>query len=337
MTARTGIEPDWTTARLLTWLREHFTARRIEPARLIGEMLLSHTIGCDRMRLYMEPQRPASSDERAALRDLVRRATAGEPVQYLVGWTTFYSRRMQVEPVTQIPQPCTEDLVALTVRHLREADGPGGETLRRRRSEMQERGDGADARGDGPAAPVPPPATAWRLADLGTGTGCVAISLALELPAATVIAVECHPAAADLARRNARDLGVDDRVEVREGSLLDPLAGEAPFDAIVGNLPYIPDDEWEGGLVEAGVQRYVPASALRGGPDGARFIGPVIRGAPALLRPGGLLALELAASRAGQVLALARAVPAFPRAVIERDSEGFERFLVAARGDGSLG
>jgi len=294
----------WTTARLLAWLHEHFTRHHVEPARIIAEMLLSHVLGVERIALYMEPQRPATQEERDELRALVRRASAGEPAQFLIGWTTFYGRRIDVAPVTQIPQPCTEELVAYVVRALRSRDaGDAGEA------------EHAEA--------------ALMLADIGTGSGCIAIALAGAFPAAHLVATDINDEAAALAQGNVLRLHLGDRISVRTGDLCAPLGTDGPFHAIVSNPPYIPDAQWESGAVEEGVRTYVPARALRGGADGLAIIRRLISEAPPYLIPGGLLAVEVADVHAEDAAALVMESGRFASAEILRDEDGERRILGA--------
>ena len=230
---------DWTTRDLLGWMKTRFESQGLEAPRIVAEMLLASVLGCDRMRLYMEADRRATEGEREALRRLVVRASAHEPVQYLVGRASFFAREFEVDPSTMIPQPSTEDLVSAVIdwwrQHLTD-DGWG---------------------------PL--------VADVGTGSGCIAVSLALKDPRVRVVATDVVPAALALARRNAERLGAADRITFAEGSLLEPLrehlSGASPddspraFDCVCSNPPYISDREWEGGQVERSVQEYVPASA----------------------------------------------------------------------------
>lgn len=284
----------WTTRGLLAWMTERFEAVEPEAPRRVAEMLLAHVIGCDRIRLYMEADRPATPDERERLRLLVRRALDHEPVQYLVGRASFYGTEFAVDGSTLIPQPCTEGLVERALAHL-------------------------DAL---PADCVP------RVADVATGTGNVAITIARLRPRATVVATDVAEAALDLARRNAAEQGVAERVELRAGDLLAPLAAER-FDVLLANPPYVPDHEWEGGLVQPAVMKWIPERATRGGADGLRFVAPIVAGAAAHLAPGGLLAIEIAACTRDAVLALAERAPGLVEPRIERDDEGHDRFLVA--------
>lgn len=338
---------DWTTRRLLAWMAERFEASGVEPPRLVAEMLLAHVIGCDRMRLYMEADRPADADELTTLRDLVKRASGGTPVQYLTGTGSFFGRDFLVDASTLIPQPCTEELVAIAIRHLRperasvfdrfdlqrldalleetaaDHDEPGGEG--------HAPGDGDDARRDDDSAAVEP---GPLVADVGTGTGCIAISVALSVPAARIVATDIAPEALDLARRNAERFGVGERIEFIEGDMLAPLEaayGREAFDAILSNPPYIPDTEWDGGAVEASVRDHVPARALRGGADGTDLLRPLLRGAPQLLKPGGRLAVECASAHANTILEWAGLHPRLEGERLHEDGDGLPRIVDAVR------
>ncbi len=288
--------PDrWTTRSLLDWMTGAFRGRGLDSPRLLAEMLLAHVLGCDRLRLYTDADRPASDPERDALRGLVSRALRHEPVQYLVGEAWFDSLPLAVDPRVLIPRPSTATLVEALVDHLRRAGSA-----------------------DRP-----------RFADIGTGSGAVAVSALKRVPAATALATDISPDALEVARTNAERHGVADRLTLRHGDLLEPLDGEAPLDAIASNPPYIPDHEWP--AVEPNVKDHEPHLALRAGPDGLRFVGPLIERAPALLAPGGLLAIEIAAATAGAVLVAARAHTLLGGPRVLEDWEGHPRVLVATR------
>ncbi len=299
--ARPESEPPWTTRRLLDWMRGYFVDRKIDSPRLVAEWLLAHVLGCQRLRLYMEADRPASPDELVRLRGLVKRIAAHEPVQYVLGEWDFYGRPFFVSPCTLIPRPCTESLVEQVIRW-----GRGRGVAK----------DGNEARPIG------------GIADLGTGTGCIGLTLALEWPAARLVATDIAPEVLELARRNAERHGVSERVEFRLGSLLEPLAGER-FDIIASNPPYIPDDEWT--AVAPNVRDYEPHRALRGGADGLAFIRPLLAVAAEVLTPRGLLAVEIPHAKRDAVLALAADAPGLMNARLEKDSEGLWRVLLAER------
>lgn len=295
--AQTAGRQQWTTRSLLAWMTQHFENKGIDSPRLVAEMLLAHVIGCERLRLYMEVDRPASPLELSTLRSLTARAAKHEPAQYLVGHAWFYGHKFAVNRSTLIPRPSTETLVEHIVRWL----------------EIER-----------VASPV--------LADVGTGTGCMAISLALYAPESRVIATDVVPEALVLAKENAEALGVVDRVEFHEGKGVAPLKEAirgGAFDVICSNPPYIPDEEWE--AVPANVKQYEPASALRGGADGLAVIRPLAQEAPALLRPGGQLVIEIATSRRDAAQALAEANDMLTNVRVEKDHEGLWRMLVTER------
>jgi release factor glutamine methyltransferase len=289
----------WTTRRLLEWMRAYFEEREVDSPRHVAELLLAHVIGCERLRLYMEVDRPATPQELTTLRALVARAARHEPVQYLVGHGWFFGREFEVSPATLIPRPSTETLVEHLLQWHR-------------------------------AAPRPSP----LIADIGTGSGCIAVSLAAGVPDSHIVATDILADALDLARRNAERHGVADRIEFRLGPGLEPLTAKGPlakrFDVIASNPPYIPDREWEGGLVGRNVKGHEPESALRGGPEGLDVINPLIDGALPLLASGGRLAVEIADSQRDAVLARAKAA-GFSDATVLKDLEGFWRVLVGER------
>lgn len=287
--------PQWTTATLLAWMGDAFAKADIDAPRLVAEMLLSHTLRCNRLRLYTDADRPSTALERDTLRALVSRALRHEPVQYLVGEAWFYGAPFTVDRRVLIPRPSSATIIDAVAAWAKSR----------------------------------PPESTLRIADLCTGSGCLAVTLAKRFPDAAVIATDISPDALDVARINAERHSVAGRVEIRPGDLLTPLAGRSPFDVVVSNPPYIPDHEWD--AVAPNVKDHEPETALRGGPDGLRFVTPLIERAPALLAPGGLLAIEIAACTAGAVRARADAHPSLEAATILPDSDGLPRVLTALR------
>ena len=291
----------WTTRDLLQWTSGHFRDKGVESPRVCAEMLLAHVLGCERMRLYMEVDRPASPDELARFRELVTRAARHEPVQYLVGHAWFHSRQFDVDASTLIPRPSTETLVEAAIAHLRERN-----------------------------------LESPRVLDLCTGTGCIAISIAIQLPGAALVATDIVPAALALAKRNATAHRVADRIDFRAGSLWTPIVDQETtgtaetFDVICANPPYISDAEWAD--VPPNVKDHEPASALRAGIDGLEFVRPIVEGATKRLRDGGALFVEIAASQEAAVLALTSNVAGLRDTSVHRDHENLPRLLVAHRG-----
>ncbi len=279
----------WTTRRLLHWTTQHFEARDIDSPRVCAEMLLGHVLGVERLRLYMEPDRPAAVEERQAFRALVTRAAAHEPVDYLVGRAPFFGLELEVGPDVLIPRPSTETLVEFV---LQDARSRGLQDL--------------------------------ALADLCTGSGAVAVALTRHLSAAQTVATDLSEAALAVAARNAAQAGVADRVAFRHGDLYEPLEDQR-FDYLLANPPYIRDTEWAD--VAANVRDYEPVSALRSGVDGLDHLRPLIARAADHLKPGGVALFEHAASHEAEVLALAHQA-GFAHAHVLRDHERLPRVLV---------
>ena len=283
-------------------MAEAFEQQDIDSPRMAAELLLSHVFGCDRLRLYMEIDRPANELERTALRELVGRALNHEPVQYLTGEAWFFGMPLHVDKRVLIPRPATETIVEAVLHHCRSRPGFGGKT-----------GQGI------------------LIADVCTGSGCVAIALAKNLSGARIVATDISEDAIEVARSNAERMGLSDRIEFACGDLLGalsehPTAGHADaLDFLVANPPYIPDDEWD--AVPANVKEHEPALALRGGMDGLALARPVLTEGPRLVKPGGLVLVEVAASRAEEARTLAADVPEVAHAEVLQDFEGLDRVI----------
>lgn len=288
---------------------EAFQAKGLDSPRLCAEILLAHVIGCERLRLYMEADRPASPLERHELRELVGRALKHEPVQYLTGEAWFFGLPFHVDDSVLVPRPATESVVEQVLQHAR-SQGRAGES------------------GEG-----------YLIADVCTGSGCVAIALAKHLKDARVVATDISDAALAMAARNATRHGVADRVDFLEGDLLDALHGHASaaragsLHYLVANPPYIPDDEWAD--VPPNVKDHEPERALRGGADGLDLVRPLVAGAD-LVRPGGLMLIEVAASRAAQARALVAAHERVHHVEIVQDHEGLDRVIVGHVSEGRM-
>ncbi len=237
----------------------------IDTARLDAEILMAHALGCARMALYGRLADTGPADRVAAFRALVERRKTFEPVAYLTGEQEFWSLPFKVSPDTLIPRPDTETLV---------------ETV------LQQR-DGQPVR---------------RLLDLGTGSGCIFLSLLHEFRDARGTAVDISAGALAVARQNAVALGLDGRATFLEGSWFTPLEAEQRFDVIVSNPPYIPSADMAGLMPD--VRLYEPGSALDGGDDGLGPYRLIAAAAPVFLDTGGLLAVEVGIHQADDVLTL---------------------------------
>ncbi|MAC19725.1 MAG: protein-(glutamine-N5) methyltransferase, release factor-specific [Phycisphaerae bacterium] len=334
-------DSSWTTRRLLRWIRTHLEAQEIDSPKICAEMLVSAAIGSERLRLYMEPDRVATEEERATLREWVRRACGDEPVQYLVGEAWFHGHRFEVNSSTLIPRPSTETLVEVSLERLhgcghspvifepctgtgcaglsllRLLDRPHRAAARMREADQAILADVARlaaAVGEKVDSDDPPGAGAEPI--LGTLPG----------ESARVVASDLVPAAIALAQRNAAALGLADRFETRIGSLYEPLKpSEAGiFDLILTNPPYVSDAEYQ--RCPPNVRLHEPASALRGGADGLDLVRPLIAEAPRWLRSGGFLAIEIQFDQASEVARLMESA-GFADCAIHRDSDDHERVL----------
>ncbi len=279
-------------------MNSYLEGKGVDSSRVVADMLLSHVIGCERMRLYMEVDRPADPDELSTLRGLVERAAKHEPAQYLIGHAWFYSKQFEVDERVLIPRPSTETLIEHVLQWLKTAPGH--------------------------AEPV--------IADVGTGSGIIGITLATQLKDSHVFATDISADALELAEQNARSLDVADRIEFHQGKDLEPLKermGKGDFDVICSNPPYISDKEWK--EVAANVKDYEPVKALRGGKDGLDVIRSLIANAADLLKPDGQLVIEIADSQKDAVLQLVEDAEGLGNAVVLKDHEGLWRVLVADR------
>lgn len=284
----------WSSRRLLAWTTDYFASKGVESPRLSAEMLLAHVLNVTRLKLYMDPDRPASELERAAFRELVERAAKHEPVDYLVGRAPFFSMLLKVNAHVLIPRPSTETLVEHVVQHARRMPGFAAPTI----------------------------------ADICTGSGAIAVALAKHVPGCRVVATDISPQALALAKENAVEQKVAERVELLEGDLLAPLEWRK-FRYLVSNPPYISDAEWE--QVARNVKDYEPVGALRGGADGLAFVRPIIEQAHRCLEYPGQLLVEIAASQKAAALEIARAAAGLTNAQVLADHEGLPRVLVADR------
>jgi len=286
----TATPESWTVARLLEWTTGRFKERGIDSPRLEAEILLACALGIRRIDLYVRHDQIVDDAGRARFRDMVRRRQEGCPTAHIVGKKEFYSLDFAVSPATLIPRPDTELLVDEALRQAK-------------------------------------PLTDPLIADIGTGTGCVAVALAHRLPKARIVAVDISPEALETARGNATSLGVADRVDFRLGDLLAPLAGLRP-DLIVSNPPYIPTNDIAG--LDPGVRDHEPALALDGGPDGLRVIERLAEQALSLLAPGGRLLVEIGAGQEeGARRVLTRA--GFTVESVRKDGGGHPRVVRAGR------
>ena len=283
----------WTIKAALDWTVGYLERKGDENPRISAQWLLAEACGLSRIELYTRLDQPLSMDERDVLRGYVTRRGQGEPLQYITGEVGFRHISVQVRPGVLIPRPETEVLVSEALALLPPAPRPRAKDEEAEAAAEGEAGE-ADVAGplsaDAPPAPAPEP---LLVADLCTGSGCIACSIAYEHPRARVFATDIAPEAVSLARENAAALGLDGRVSVVECDLGEGVPAEAvgALDLVASNPPYVPT------AVLAGIPRevaaYEPALALDGGADGLDVFRRLLAFCARALKPGGGFAFEL--------------------------------------------
>ena len=257
--------------------------------------LLEAGVGVSRLQVYADPQRRIGPEDWERTESLFRRRTLREPLQYIIGTQAFRGRTFLVNPNVLIPRPETELLIE-EVLGSRFSNGP------------------------------------CRMVDVGTGSGCLAVSLALDCPEATVFATDCSVPALRVARENAQRHDVLRRISFFRGDCLEPLADRAfagKFSVIVSNPPYIPADQLD--LLPWEVRAFEPLPALDGGLDGLEFYDRLLAESPALLHPGGTLVMEMGVNQSVAVCQKVNDKKQFAVKTIRRDQAGTERVICLER------
>ena len=257
----------WTIGRLLNWTREHFESKGLDEPRLSAELLLANVMGCRRIDLYARFEQCPTEEQRAALRELVKSAVEHKPIAYLIGYKEFYSLEFTVTPDVLIPRPETETLVDQALARCKE--------IKSDRIEM---------------------------ADVGTGSGCIAIAIAKREPRAVVTAIDISEHALRIATDNAAKHKVADRVRFVKADLLEVSGDALPgggFQIIVSNPPYVGLSERES--LPANVRDYEPATALFAGENGLEAYQRLAAQVGNSLAPGGYLLLEIGLNQAPAV------------------------------------
>jgi release factor glutamine methyltransferase len=309
---------------------QRLAAAGCDTPRLDAEVLLAHSLGNkDRTWLYVHPLDSLDAQQINRFEALLQRREQREPVAYLVGHKEFFGLEFEVNLHVLIPRPETELLVETALRMANE---------RTSESASQQMANG-ESLIPNPQPPIPntqypePKAPYGKgtlspisIADVGTGSGCIAIALANNLPNATFFAIDASPEALQLAQRNANRHGVADRIIFLEGNLLQPLT--SPVDLIVTNPPYVSHPELVAASVSPEVSQYEPRLALDGGQDGLEVIRQLLTQARAKLKPGGSLLVEIGSTQGQAVVQLAETY--FPGANIQvkKDLAGWDRLLV---------
>lgn len=272
-------------------------ARGVESPRLQVEWILAHALKVPRLQLYLQFERVLTETETAAVRAAVTRRGQREPLQHVLGTAVFCGFEVEVTSDALVPRPETEGLAERAWTWLKERGvGPGGRAL--------------------------------RVMDWGTGTGCLAIALACQVPGVEVIAVDISAAALVLARRNGQRHPAAGGVKWLEGDGCGALEASETFDLVVSNPPYIPTAECD--TLAPEVRDHDPRLALDGGLDGLDFYRRLAVELPSRVLPGGAVMLEFGDGQGPAVAALF-AAPEWSGTVIHRDYSGRERVLVAQR------
>jgi release factor glutamine methyltransferase len=269
-------------------VRDLFRRAGIETPELDARNFAEAAFGIDRQTLVNREREIATPEQLRALEALAARRLKGEPVSRIIGEREFWGLSFRLNDATLVPRPETEMLVQRGLEVVGPLDRP-------------------------------------RILDLGTGTGCIAVSMLTEFSDMSAVAVDLSKDALDMARFNADRHGVGDRFETRQGSWFDPLEPGERFDLIISNPPYIESAAIETLMVE--VRDHDPRLALDGGPDGLRPYRAIAREAASFLRPGGAVLLEIGTGQGSAVTDLF-AEAGFKRIEVEHDLNGHERMIV---------
>jgi release factor glutamine methyltransferase len=299
-----------------TALREAFAELRaaaVPSHTLAAELLLMHALGRDRTWIYAHPEEEIPAADAQRFFELVSRRAAGEPTQHLTGRQEFWGLEFEVTPDVLIPRPETEHVIEVALDRL---------ALRERRAGRPPKTEGAGL----------------QIADIGTGSGCIAVVLAKELPATAFVATDISSAALVVARRNATRHSVSDQIRFCESNLLEGVAIDSLpfatrhspllFDLIVSNPPYV--GRREAATLMREVREHEPEVALYGGEEGYELYGGLIAQAAAHLKPGGILVPELGHNSLPAVQPLLDAAT-WTNVSVTNDLAGIPRVLAAER------
>ncbi len=284
----------WTILSLVLWSADYLASKGVESGRLDAEWLLASALGTERLQLYLKYDRPVGPEEREVFKQQLRRRACREPLQYILGRAAFRELELVADPRALIPRPETEVLVEEVLAWAKDRKWGLGTVM-----------------------------------DIGTGTGAVSVSLAVEGVCEQIVATDISEGALEVARLNAQRHGVEALLDFRRGSLFEIVdAGEA-FDVIVSNPPYVATGERAG--LQPEIRDWEPSEALFAGDEGLDVIQPLIAEAPEHLTDGGLLALEVGLGQAERVTRQIDDSGRFEPARVRRDLGGLPRVIMAER------
>jgi release factor glutamine methyltransferase len=280
----------------LTSAVDRLTGAQVGSPRMNAELLLMFTLGCDRAYLFAHPERELTIEEQTRYQETLNQRAQGTPAQYITGHQEFWGMDFIVTPAVLIPRPETEHVIE-TVLKLNQESSDGG-------------------RASSPGA-FP------RIVDVGTGSGCIALALAKELPQAEIHATDISPAALEIARVNAARLQFENRLHFHETDLLQSLE-PGTFDFVVSNPPYVGESEED--QVQLEVRKFEPRNAVFAGPKGLEVIERLIPQARTALKPGGRLVIEISATITSGVKQM---LSGWRRVQITNDLQGIPRVASA--------
>jgi len=284
-----------TVGSMIAEIRQQLFAAEVESAAQEAVWLIEYALGLSGLRQVVGRSRELSQTEAAKVLALLAKRTAREPLQYILGTQEFCGLEFEVNPAVLIPRPETELLVRETIRRLPRMQPP-------------------------------------TLVDVGTGSGCLAVTLARLIPNGKMLAIDQSPSALEQAKRNAERHAVGSTITWLEGDLLAPLVGrglEGTVTAIISNPPYIREAEWE--RLQPEVRLYEPRTALIGGPRGTEFHERLLLEAPTFLMPGGLLIMELGQGQGAVLREKVKFMAAYSSVEIVPDEAGIDRVLIVER------
>jgi release factor glutamine methyltransferase len=286
----------WTIQKLLNWTTEYLTNKGVDSPRLSSELLLSHALGLKRIELYTQFDKQVPQQQLDLLHEMVKRAGLHEPVVYLTGKTEFYSLELDITADCLIPRPETELLVQRAIEFLRTRSG------------------------------------IQYICDLCTGSGCIAVAIAKNVPDARVTATDISAAALEIAARNVEKHRLKERIQLLCGDLFEPIIQQLDvnqFDLIVCNPPYVSTAEYE--KLDKNVKDFEPASALLAGFDGLDVYLRIIKKVDEFLKPGAALMLEIGYAQGPAVRKLLEQTGAFAQIKIEKDHQDNDRVVTAMK------
>lgn len=278
-----------TIAHELTFAMDALSHAGVETPQLDAEVLMAHVIGVKRVYVITHPERELTEEEACRYRESVARRVKREPLAYITGEREFWALSFEVAFGVLVPRPETETLVEAALSTLRGRENP-------------------------------------LIADIGAGSGIIAVSLAVELPDAVVYATDISPEVVEIAQRNAIKHQVEVRVDILEGDLLDPLPNElrGELDAVVSNPPYIPSKEID--HLQPEITDYEPRGALDGGPDGMAYHRRILETSREWLKPGGWVHMEIGIGQGEAVSAYAREL-GYRNTKVTNDLAGIDRVV----------